>query len=190
MPVAYDPLNYENLARSVVNALTGSDICGLPPVENFEGAGVYAIYYAGPFPAYHHISSAACEIPIYVGKAIPAGGRKGAQESAGEGVSLLRRLNDHAKSISATHNLELSDFRCRYLVVLPVWVGLAEQFLINHFRPIWNIYVAGFGNHNVGRGRHGGKRPQWDIVHPGRSWAENLDTAETAEEILGRLPAY
>ncbi len=187
MSPVYDPLDYENLARSVVNALMCGDIRDLPPGEDFEGAGVYAIYYAGPFPAYRHVSSPDCGIPIYVGKAIPAGGRKGTDLTAA-GAPLSRRLKDHAKSVSSATNLELSDFRCRYLVVLPVWVSLAEQFLINHFRPIWNVYIAGFGNHDVGKGRHEGKRPQWDIVHPGRTWAGLLDAAESPEDILARLP--
>lgn len=188
MPNAYDPLDYDNLARSVVNALMCNDICSLPPGDDFSGAGVYAIYYQGQFPAYKHISSPACDVPIYVGKAIPAGGRKGV-DAVRESSVLASRLNQHAKSVIAASNLEIDDFRCRYLVVLPVWVGLAEQFLISHFRPVWNVYIAGFGNHDVGKGRHAGKRPDWDIVHPGRAWAPNLEAQETAEEILARLPA-
>ena len=43
----YDPLDYDNLARSVVNALLSAVAAPLPP-DRFEGAGVYAIYYRGP----------------------------------------------------------------------------------------------------------------------------------------------
>lgn len=44
----------------------------------FKGAGIYAIYYEGDFPPYAPISrKTETEIPIYVGKAVPAGARKG-----------------------------------------------------------------------------------------------------------------
>jgi len=44
MSDAYDPLDYENLARSVVSALLENEPQVLPPPEPFTGAGVYAIY--------------------------------------------------------------------------------------------------------------------------------------------------
>lgn len=44
---AYDPLDYENLARSVVTALLESVSTLLPPVEKFSGSGVYTLYYTG-----------------------------------------------------------------------------------------------------------------------------------------------
>jgi hypothetical protein len=48
---AYDPLDYENLARSVVQALLGGPEGPLPPSEAFEGAGVYAMCtIAGALP--------------------------------------------------------------------------------------------------------------------------------------------
>jgi len=46
---AYDPLDYENLAKSVVQALLSGPEVPLPPPETFEGCGVYAIYYHGDF---------------------------------------------------------------------------------------------------------------------------------------------
>lgn len=41
---AFDPLHYDNLAKSVVEALLGGPDVALPPAEPFAGAGVYAIY--------------------------------------------------------------------------------------------------------------------------------------------------
>ena len=55
MTEAYDPLSYDNLARSVVGALLEKDEGPLPPAEQFEGAGVYASYYHGEFLAYRPI---------------------------------------------------------------------------------------------------------------------------------------
>jgi len=42
---AYDPLDYDNLAKSVVQALLDTPKVSLPPHESFQGAGVYAVYY-------------------------------------------------------------------------------------------------------------------------------------------------
>ena len=40
---AYDPLSYENLAQSVVNAMMARDRDRMPPSSSFEGPGVYAL---------------------------------------------------------------------------------------------------------------------------------------------------
>lgn len=184
MTEPYDPLNYQNLARSVVNALLQNAPGPLPPAASFDGSGVYAIYYAGPLPFYARVSSPDCKTPIYVGKAIPTGGRKGSDGADAGGAPLYRRLCDHAKSIQQTENLRLEDFRCRYLVVVPVWITLGERFLLDHFRPLWNTTIDGFGNHDPGSGRKDMRRPRWDIVHPGRPWAARLRATETADEIL------
>ncbi len=205
---AYDPLSYENLARSVVGALMEREPEGLPPGQPFAGPGVYALYYQGPFEAYQPLASPGCERPIYVGKAIAPGGRKGrgadgAEESlplfqgypeqpkpAGEGMPLFHRLCEHAKSLEQAENLALADFRCRYLVVMPVWVTLAERFLLSHYKPIWNSLVDGFGNHDPGSGRGAMRRPRWDILHPGRPWAARLTAAETPMEVLAAIEAF
>ena len=185
MTKAYDPLDYDNLARSVVTALLESAPTPLPPTEKFSGSGVYALYYTGTLPFYSHISSSDLHTPIYVGKAVPTGTRKGGctvdSESSAE---LYRRLHDHAKSIEQVENLDLVEFQTRYLVVMPVWITLAERFLIGHFRPLWNTVIDGFGNHLPGSGRRDMRRPRWDIVHPGRSWAMKLKAVETVEEIV------
>jgi len=45
----YNPLAKENLGKSVADALLEREIGRLPPPEKFIAAGVYAIYYHGPF---------------------------------------------------------------------------------------------------------------------------------------------
>jgi hypothetical protein len=191
MELPYDPLTYANLARNVVGALLEKQPIPLGEPDPFEGNGVYAIYYTGRLAYYRSVAGQDCQIPIYVGKAVPTGGRKGQAEEGSDasGRQLHRRLMDHAKSIKQASNLELADFRCRYLVVVPVWITLAERFLITHFRPIWNTVIDGFGNHAPGAGRAGTKKPRWDILHPGRAWADALEAAETVEQVLRRLPA-
>lgn len=185
--MAYDPLDYNNLARSVVEALLGTRPSTLPP-DAFDGSGVYAIYYGGPLE--YRATAPAEEVPIYVGKAIPPGGRKGGRQgSPATTRPLHRRLRDHAKSIGQTTNLSLEHASCRYLVVVPVWINLAERFLIDHFRPLWNTVLDGFGNHDPGRGRRNSARPRWDIMHPGRAWATRLRAGESRENILAAAQA-
>lgn len=126
--------------------------------------------------------------PIYVGKAVPSGSRKGL---GGFGVSpgrvLFNRLRQHSKSIDAATNLDLDDFRCRYLVVDDIWIPLAESLLINRFAPIWNRTLDGFGNHDPGKGRQAGQRPPWDVLHPGRTWADRLADNARSETALIKL---
>lgn len=71
----------------------------------------------------------------------------------------------------ATENPQINDFQCRYLAIDDIWIPLGETLLIAHFRPVWNLYLEGFGNHDPGSGRYEGLRPMWDVLHPGRAWA-------------------
>lgn len=177
----FDPLNYDNLAKSVVDALFESEPAALPLQQAVDGCGVYAIYYKGAFASYKPIASQKCRVPIYVGKTEPSGKRKGGSIS---GSSLRGRLADHAASIKLAQNLDGADFCCKFLVVKEVWIGLAEQFLIRNFRPVWNVVVDGFGNHDPGKGRIAMIRPRWDTMHPGRPWATKLREHHTATGIM------
>jgi len=146
----------------------------LPPSTHFVGAGIYAIYYVGGFPSYAPIAERNSEeqfdAPIYVGKAIPAGARRGGGLGVTTGPVLFNRLSEHARSIDQAANLDRSDFFCRYLVVDDIWIPLGESLLIEGFAPVWNTTVDGFGNHDPGKGRYNSQRPPWDMVHPGRPW--------------------
>jgi len=181
---AYDPLAYENIAKSIVNALLEQRPVPLSPLDQFSGVGVYALYYGGDFPLYAPIAGAECRFPIYVGKALPTGTRTGtdALDPPAE-RRLWSRLRQHARSIHSAGNLRVNDFLCRYLVVKYVWTALVEQVMIRRFQPLWNSTVDGFGNHAPGRGRINMRRPRWDILHPGRGWAERLVAEETADGI-------
>lgn len=185
---AYNPLDKRNLGISVADALLAKALGPLPPEEPFLGAGVYAIYYSGEFPAYRQISLASKphrETPIYVGKAVPAGARKGAFGlDVPPGTVLYSRLSEHADSIRQANNLELDNFTCRYLVVDDIWIPLGESLLIQMFYPVWNRLLDGFGNHDPGKGRHQGQVPSWDVMHPGRAWAEKLQPNKRAVDQL------
>lgn len=188
----FNPLEKVRLAESVANALLLAEIEPLPP-EPFVGAGIYAIYYAGDFPAYAPLAAANADgkwsWPIYIGQAQSEGGRKGLIDpSAVTGTRLRSRLVQHGKSIEQATNLRVEDFACRYLVVEDVWIDLGESLLISSFSPVWNQVVEGFGNHDPGKGRHKGARPVWDTLHPGRGWADRLGpSVVTLSEIEARI---
>jgi hypothetical protein len=175
----FNPLDKTNLGESVAEALLQKPAGPLPPAEAFIGAGVYAIYFDGAFPLYKDIADLNRDghygWPIYVGKAVPAGARKGGYGlGADPGQALFKRLAEHASSIEQANNLELDDFKCRYLVVDDIWIPLAESLLIEMFSPLWNKKIDGFGNHDPGRGRYNQQRSPWDELHPGRPWAAKL----------------
>lgn len=175
-PEPYNPLDKRRLAESVVSALLAQPLLPLPPNESFLGAGIYAIYYHGRFPIYRKVSKKnkgrSPNQPIYVGKAIPAGARKGGLGvDAVAGAVLHRRLVEHAETVRQSTNLTLEDFSCQYVVVDDIWIPLGESLLIERFQPLWNRIVDGFGNHDPGAGRYNQQRSPWDMIHPGRSWA-------------------
>ena len=184
----FNPLDKRNLAESVADAVLQQPISKLPPGP-FIGAGIYAIYYTGDFPLYKKIAKLnlgeTFAQPIYVGKAVPAGARKGGFGFCEEqGQALYKRLCDHAKSIDEAENLSVADFFCRFLAVDDIWIPLAESLLIEKFSPLWNRAMDGFGNHDPGKGRYNQQKSQWDTIHPGRGWATRLANLEMSEANL------
>ncbi len=179
----YNPLDKRQLGESVANELERRQIVPLGSLTPFEGAGVYALYYDGPLAAYAELRQAGR--PIYVGKAIPSGGRKGMfQVEAPPGQALFSRLSKHAESIRRGHGLDIGHFTCRYLVVDDIWIPLGETLLITKWRPPWNSPLDGFGNNDPGSGRYQGERSIWDTIHPGRPWAQYLRVRGDARELL------
>lgn len=194
----YNPLEKENLGKSVADSLIQQTPVPLGAIERFSGAGVYVIYYKGDFDAYSKLkewnsSDIGLHVPIYVGKAVPTGGRKGNVDPdvSAKGTALFSRLDEHRKSIQQAENLKIEDFWCRYLVVDDIWIPLGESLLIQRHRPIWNSMLDGFGNHDPGVGRHKGARPNWDTLHPGRTWAERCAPSKLTEaQILTQIEKY
>ena len=192
----YNPLDKVNLGSSVADAMLSGPIFPLGGLESFNGAGIYAIYYTGDFEAYTPLSAknkdGEFNMPIYVGKAVPPGARKGNFGLDSEpGPSLYKRLQEHAESIATVENLRIEDFFSRFLVVDDIWIPLGESLLIAKFSPVWNKLIDGFGNHDPGKGRYEGARPKWDTLHPGRNWANKCATrAESVEQIIQEIQAY
>jgi len=188
----YNPLDYENLGQSVADAMLARPVVPLATLTVFPGAGIYAVYYTGDFAPYAPLTArnrdGRFDVPIYVGKAVPQGARKGGRGLGARGTPLFKRLSEHAASIQQITNLDLADFHCRYLVVEDIWIPLGESLLIERFQPLWNVVVDGFGNHDPGAGRHSGQCPLWDVVHPGRPWAARLrDNQRPLSAILSAI---
>lgn len=192
----YNPLDKQHLGESVADAMLARPVEPLPPAEPFVGAGIYAIYYVGDFQAYAPLvarnRNRSFAAPIYVGKAVPKGARKGGYGlGASPGAVLFSRLGEHAQSVNQAVNLRLEDFFCRYLAVDDIWVPLGEALLIETYSPVWNVVVDGFGNHDPGGGRRNQQRSPWDMLHPGRAWAEKLPpNARSAEDIVERIQEF
>lgn len=196
----YNPLDRRHLGESIVGALLDTEIIQLKGLHKFFGAGIYAIYYTGSNQLYAPLAKpnqGRATHPIYVGKAVPKGGRKGVQDSSIASTALYSRLGEHADSIRACGDFKIEDFTCRYLAVEDIWIGLGESLLIQTFRPVWNHVVDGFGNHDPGGGRYEGRKPLWDELHPGRAWAARCkkppklsfkEIVAAVEEALGKLP--
>lgn len=192
----YNPLEKRHIGESVADALLRGTPIPLGRIPSVKGAGIYVIYFSGEFPPYAPISSRNAdgrfEMPIYVGKAVPPGARKGRFGlDVDPGTALTSRLQQHANSIDQVNNLRLDDCHCRLLVVDDIWIPLGESLLIAKFTPLWNKLVDGFGNHNPGSGRYEQARSRWDVLHPGRSWALRCqDRTETAEQIAAEVQTY
>lgn len=190
----YNPLDKRNLGANVAATMLATPIRTLPP-EPFIGAGVYAIYYRGNFPPYQRLSflnkDAFC-IPIYIGKAVPAGARKGGLGmNVDHGLALYNRLSEHYTSISKAINLNENDFACRCLVVDDIWIPLAESMLIEQYKPLWNRCIDGFGNHDPGKGRYQQQKSSWDCIHEGREWADKLKpNAISKDDLLKKAAQY
>lgn len=190
----FNPLDKKNLGASVAEAMLASKVHPLGDMPGFKGAGIYAVYYSGSFAPYGEIArrnQGTKTAPIYVGKAVPAGARKGGGAGATGGKSLFNRLSEHAESIRAVDNLSIEDFTCRFLVVDDIWIPLGESLLIARYSPVWNALIDGFGNHDPGGGRYNGMRPRWDVLHPGRAWAAKCkERPETVADIARDVETY
>jgi len=194
-PLLFNPLDKRNLGKSVVDALLEQPALPLENVESFRGAGIYAIYYRGGFAPYlplAKLNSSEARCPIYVGKAIPKGGRKGAALDASiDSLSLSGRLIEHRDSIKAVESLAIEDFVFRCLVLDDIWIPLGESLIIQRYQPLWNHVVEGFGNHDPGSKRYDGMRPIWDELHPGRTWASKCQPPKLSKpQIVALVEKY
>jgi hypothetical protein len=185
----HSPL-FQSVVDRAIAFFTKTPVHVLPPPSSFVGSGVYGLYYVGDYELYARVVSLNCTQPIYVGKAVPAGWRTARATEAKTPV-LYHRLREHARSIQQAKNLDVGDFRCRFMILGGIESDLvvpAEAELIRRFRPLWNYVVDGFGNHDPGRGRYNQAKSEWDVLHPGRAWAERLSgESPRLENVIARV---
>ncbi len=177
-PTKFNPLALDTLAETMVAELLKQTPVPLDALTPFEGPGVYAIYYTGPFEPYKPVALAnrdsKWDWPIYVGKA------------------KFERLRNHAESIKEVRNLDIEDFWCRYLVTEEVFIPLCESLLIKRYAPIWNGAVTGFGPKVVGKERTTQQTSMWDILHPGRHGRGSAPNKrfKSPEDVMKRLEDF
>ncbi|MBI2954823.1 MAG: Eco29kI family restriction endonuclease [Chloroflexi bacterium] len=183
------------MVEEAITFFVGTPVHELPPPSDlrFIGPGVYAWYYIGSYDLYAKIADLnrhGCVMPIYVGKAVPPGWRT-ARVTASETKNLFQRLNEHTRSLRQVANLQPEDLRCRFIILNDIesdLVGPAEAALIRRYRPLWNTVVDGFGNHDPGSGRYNQARSEWDVLHPGRVWAQRLtDASSNLEDVIAEV---
>lgn len=188
---------FQGIVDTAIEFLEGTPVYQLPPPEKFVGSGVYCLYYIGDCDLYAPLSDLnhdALVQPIYVGKAVPPGWRTGRSTNS-QTPDLYHRLREHTRSIQSAENLQIADFRCRFMLLGDIESDLVvpvEAALIRKYHPLWNAVVDGFGNHDPGAGRYNQARSEWDVLHPGRVWAERLtgrspDLEEVTAEVQRAL---
>lgn len=187
----------ESVVQDAVQFFAQTPLHPLPPPGPFAGTGVYALYYAGDLPLYAHIAAAnrdSCVLPTYVGKAVPKGWRTGRIADGEEAGGVYGRLNEHARSLYAVSDLRARDFECRFVILSGVEADLTtavEAQLIRLYHPLWNTHIDGFGNHDPGSGRYNQARSEWDVLHPGRPWAEKLTgKSPDREKVLRKVAKH
>lgn len=171
----FNPLSPDAIDRTIIAEFyRNQNLHPLADLSSFDGEGVYFIF-SDRLPYYHdHLR------PIYIGKAVNRGGRKGLMSSVGK--ALYSRLGNHAKSIRLAKNLDINDFKFKVLTMDQVWIAYCEGVFIRHFQPIWNTGYEGFGNKEPGVTRATQKLSLWDRTHPGRREPTiALDTPETVD---------
>ncbi len=182
-PQIFNPLDREAIGDSLLQAFDRQPRIPFPPPNQFAGIGVYALYYEGDNPLYKLVTARNKQDdrswPIYVGKGVAQGSRKGGRLSTPQQTepSIYKRLMLHKISLdeagAADPSVAPTSFYCRYLVIDDTWIRLCETFLIEKKQPVWNLTLDGFGNNPQGKGRKDQQRSKWDTLHPGRTRVQN-----------------
>lgn len=174
---------FAELVKDAIRFFNGTPVHSLPLVDRFNGTGVYALYYTGNNPLYAplaELNRLSYAVPIYVGKAVPRGWRQArvVDNILTQSNELHSRIREHAKNIEIGKNLSISDFACRFVIFEAAgsdMISTVEASLIKLFRPLWNTSVDGFGNHTPGAGRFEQAKSDWDVIHPGRLFADRCN---------------
>jgi hypothetical protein len=187
--VPFNPLEKKVLGAAIAEVMLTTPVYPLTTKFPRRGPGIYAIYYSGQIPAYEKLAEQNRETggtwPIYVGQALPGGGRRGIEVES-DGTELRARIGKHLRSINAAIDLDPDHFHYRALVMDDAFIRLGETSLLALYKPIWNNYVDGFGNNTPGAGRTASTRSRWDTLHGGRAQAEEHRQRDESRELIMR----
>lgn len=190
----FQSASFIELIEEAIEFFLNTPIQILPPEKRFSGGGVYALYYQGNFPQYKKIFKENPNVPIYVGKAVLPGWRQGRGSAKENDPALYRRLSEHSRGIDSVSNLNLTDFSCRFMVLQAQEANListVEAAITRKYNPLWNSHIDGFGNHDPGKGRYEQAKSEWDVLHPGRTWADRLKgNSPDNDKINEKIGAY
>ena len=183
---------FAELVKDAIRFFNGTPVHTLPPPVHFRGRGVYAIYYTGSNPLYvryAELNRTAYGFPIYIGKAVPKGWRqsRASDDAENQSSELFSRLRQHQNSLKLASSLKAADFMCRFVIFEHTgsdMISTVEAALIKLNRPLWNTAVDGFGNHDPGKGRYEQARSDWDVIHPGRKWADKCNGVHKTEAVI------
>lgn len=185
---------FAELVKDAIRFFNGTPVHDLPLPERFLGSGVYALYYTGENSLYAPLAQAnrlSYDVPIYVGKAVPKGWRQGrvSDSALTQSNELHSRVNEHTRNIRVGEGLEVESFACRFVIFEAAgsdMISTIEASLIKLLRPLWNTSVDGFGNHTPGAGRFEQAKSDWDVIHPGRSFADKCKGIPKTEATIRR----
>ena len=183
---------FAELIKDAIRFFNGTPVHTLPPPTSFLGTGVYALYYTGQNPLYSRyaeLNRLSYNYPIYVGKAVPKGWRqaRSSDDTLNQSRELIGRLREHNRSIDLGSELSLEDFMCRFVIFeaeASDMISTIEAALIKLNKPLWNMAVDGFGNHDPGSGRYKQAKSDWDVIHEGRSWANKCEGMHTEKSVI------
>jgi Eco29kI restriction endonuclease len=183
---------FTELIKDAIRFFNGTPVHTLPPPTSFLGTGVYAMYYTGQIPLYKRyaeLNRLSYNYPIYIGKAVPKGWRQArfSDDTQNQSRELISRLREHSRSISLGSELSLEDFMCRFVIFEAEgsdMISTIEAALIKLNKPLWNMIVDGFGNHDPGSGRYEQARSDWDVIHEGRLWANKCNGIHAEKSVI------
>ena len=182
--------NFEGVLKEASDCFASIKSSKKEETTRFNGAGVYALYFYGESDLYIQCKNVdpAEEYPIYIGKAVPPGSRKGVDANSSDSCNALwKRINEHYRSLEKANNLNPSDFRFKAMIMHHPETDLisaVESHLIRIYCPIWNAVVDGFGNHTPGNGRFDQAKSDWDVIHPGRPFADRCRGEHNHESLI------
>ena len=195
----YHSEEFVELVKDAVRFFNGTPVHPLPLKEKFFGTGVYALYYTGEnevYRRYAELNRLEYKYPIYVGKAVPKGWRqsRNSHDVTKSSSELYSRIREHTRNIDTVSKVNQSDFSCRFVIFEAEgsdMIGTIEAALIKFNRPLWNSSLDGFGNHTPGAGRFNQAKSDWDVIHPGRPWADKCKGVPKKEaDILAKIKAH